>query len=361
MKITYSHKLLWPLLALVLVLAVVRMLLPHWIHHYLDRRIERMGPYHGAMAEVHLHIWRGSYTIENLRIDKIGAPSNEPFLMAPRTDIAVSYGRLLRGHLRSDVDFYNATVNFIDGKTESERQMGKGVNWSNELNILIPAEVNNIRVHNATVTFRNFISDPRVDLTMSNVNSTVTNLAPEESQRGARMATLHATASILGDAPLETQATFDPTNRFGNFHYHIHATGIQLVRVNALARAYTGLDFAAGTGDFTMELNAQNGQLDGYAEPVFKDLKLFSWKKDVEQEKKGPIKLLYEAAAQGVVSLLKGPTNDQLVTKVPISGRIGDSQFGEPQAIFNVVHESFVQAYKSQLTHLQPSPDEASH
>ena len=360
-KITYSHKLLWPLLALVLVLVVLRVLMPHWVRHYLDQRIERMGPYHGAMAEVHLHIWRGSYTIENLRIDKIGAPSNQPFLLAPRTEITVNYGELLHGRLRSDVDFYDATVNFIDGNTESERQMGKGVNWSNELNILIPAEVNNIRVHHGTVTFRNVVSNPRVDLTMSNVNSTVTNLAPEDGQRGTRVATLHTTATVLGDAPLETQATFDPTNRFGNFHYHIHATDIQLVRANALARAYTGLDFAAGTGDFTMELNAQNGQLDGYAEPIFKDLKLFSWKKDVEQEKKGPIKLIYEAAAQGVVSLLKGPSNDKLVTKVPISGRIGDSQFGEPQAIAEVVHHAFVEAYKAQLEHLQPAPDDSAH
>ncbi len=92
------------------------------------------------------------------------------------------------------------------------------------------------------------------------------------------------------------------------------------MRANALARAYTGLDFAAGTGDFTMELKAMNGYIEGYAEPVFKDLQMFSWKKDVQEEKKGPIKLLYEAAAQGVVSMLKSPSKDQLVTKVPLTG-----------------------------------------
>lgn len=357
MKLTHVHKALWrPLIALLLVLAVIRLLLPIGVHHYLDRRIEHMGPYHGSMSDVDLHIWRGSYTIRNLRVDKIGAPAKEPFLQAPRTEIAVSYGDLLHGHLRGQVDFYDAIVNLIDGKSESERQLGKGVNWSNELNILIPAEADAIRVHNGTVTFRNFVSSPRVDLRMSDVNGTVTNLSAAQSQNGVRQATLHATATILGDAPLETNATFDPANRFGDFHYHIRATHVQLVRANALARAYTGLDFAAGTGDFTMELKAKNGQLDGYAEPVFKDLKLFSWKKDVQEEKKGPIKLLYEAAAQGVVSLLKSPSKDELVTRVPISGRIGDSKFGEPQAIFGVVRNAFVQAYKAQLTHLEPSP-----
>jgi hypothetical protein len=360
-KSAHVHKLMWPLVALVLLFLIVRLLLPGWVRHYLDQRIEHMGPYHGSMADIDLHMWRGSYTIQNLRIDKAGAPLKDPFLNAPRTEITVSYSALLHGHLRGKVDFYDATVNFIDGKTESERQTGRGVNWSDELNILIPAELDEIRVHNGTVTFHNFVSSPRVDLVMSNVDSTVTNLSKAESQDGTRVAQLHTTATVLGDAPMETKASFDPTHRFGDFDYHIRVTNIQLVRVNALARAYTGLDFAGGTGDFTMELKAKNGYLEGYAEPVFKDLQMFSWKKDVEEDKKGPIKLLYQAAAQGVVSMLKSPSDDQIVTKVPIRGRIGDSQFGEPNAIFDVIHNAFVQAYKSQLEHLKPAPDDASH
>lgn len=361
MKLTHAHKLVGALIALAVVLIVMRLLLPGLVRHYLNQRIQDMGQYHGTMSDIDLHIWRGSYTIRDLRIDKAGAPPNEPFLNAPRTEISVSYGALLHSHLRGKVDFYEPTVNFIDGKSDSERQTGKGVNWSDELNILIPAELDELRVHDGTVTFRNFVSSPRVDLAMSNVNSTVTNLSQGSAQNGSRVAQLHTTATILGDAPLETNASFDPTNRFGDFNYHIRVTHIQLVRANALARAYTGLDFAAGTGDFTMELKAQNGYLEGYAEPVFKDLQMFSWKKDVQEEKKGPIKLIYEAAAQGVVSILKSPSNDQIVTKVTISGRIGDSKFGKPQAVVDVLQKAFVQAYKSQLEHLKPSPDDANH
>lgn len=361
MKLAHVHKLGWLLIAVMLVLIVVRVAMPFWVRHYLDGRIEHMGPYHGSMEAVHLHIWRGGYTIENLRIEKNGAPSSQPFLVAPRTEIDLGYGALLHGHLRGKVGFYDATVNFIDGNSESERQTGKGVNWSEELNILIPAELDEIDVHHGTVTFRNFVSSPRVDLKMTDVNGTITNLSRARREDGSRVATLHTTATVLGDAPLETNASFDPTDRFGDFSYHIHVTHIQLVRANDLARAYTGLDFAGGTGDFTMDLKATNGHLDGYAEPVFKNLQLFSWKKDVEQEKKGPIKLLYEAAAQGVASLLKDPSTDQLVTRVPISGRIDDSNVGKPQAIFNVLRTSFVQAYKSQLDHLKPAPDDASH
>lgn len=357
----FPRKLLWPLLALLLVLIVLRLLAPGWIRHYLDGRINSMGPYHGAMGAVNLHLWRGSYTIHDLRIDKLDAPTKEPFVSAPRIELTVSMAALLHGRLRGSVESYDTTVNLIDGNTEGERQLGKGVNWANELNILLPVEVDRIRVHNGTVTFRNVVSNPRVDLTMNHVESTVTNLSASKSDTGERVATLDTTATVLGDAPLQTHATFDPTNRFGDFNYHIRITNIQLVRANALARAYTGLDFAGGTGDFSMDLKASNGELKGEAQPVFKDLRFFSWKKDVEEEKKGPIKLLYQAAAQGVVSLLKAPSsNDQIVTKVPISGRIGgDSQIGGPQAIYEVLRHAFAEAYKQQLEHLEPSPGAA--
>jgi hypothetical protein len=94
-KRSHVHKLLWPSIALLLVLAVVRALLPGWIHRHLNQRIANMGAYRGSMADVELHIWRGSYTISQLRIDKIGAPAKEPFLSAPRTEIAMSYSEML--------------------------------------------------------------------------------------------------------------------------------------------------------------------------------------------------------------------------------------------------------------------------
>jgi hypothetical protein len=46
---------------------------------------------------------------------------------------------------------------------------------------------------------------------------------------------------------------------------------------------------------------------------------------------------------------------------VPISGRIDDGKVSTPQAIFNVLHTSFVQAYKSQLDHLKPAADDTNH
>jgi hypothetical protein len=97
---------------------------------------------------------------------------------------------------------------------------------------------------------------------MTDVNATVTNITNIQRRSGDRVADLHATAKILGDASFATSATFDPLSHFGDFSYQLKVTGIQLTRANALAQAYAGLDFASGSGEFTMELEAKNNGMD---------------------------------------------------------------------------------------------------
>lgn len=355
MQFRYRRHLGW-LLAVVAVLLVVRAILPYVVRHYLNARMDRMGSYHGQIADIDLHLWRGAYSIEGLRIVKVDGRFPAPLLDAPHTDIALSWIALGHGVFRGKITFARPTINFIAGHGEGDSQTGKGVDWRSKLKMLAPMRLDEINVAGGTVTFQSFVAHPRVDLKMTDVNGTVTNLTNIQRRSGNRVAELHATAKILGDAPFETRANFDPLNHFGDFYYELRATHIQLVRVNDLARAYAGLDFASGTGDFTMELQARNGQLDGYATPIFHDLQLFSWKKDVEQEKKGPLALAWEAVAQGVTSVFKNHAKDQFATRVPISGRIDDKHLDTEQAIINVLRNAFVKAYTPQLEHLQPAP-----
>lgn len=347
------------LLVLLAVLLVVRAVLPYVVRHYLNARMDRMGDYHGQIADIDLHLWRGAYSIDRLRIVKRTGQPGVPLLDAPRTDISLSWRALSHGVLRGKIDFHEPTVNFVDGRGKGDSQTGKGVDWRAKLRMLTPIRLDEVNVHDGTVTFRNFVSRPRVDLKMTAVHATATNLTNIDRRQGSRVATLDATARLLGDARLQTRASFDPLSHFGNFSYQLQVRGVDLTKANDLARAYTGLDFAGGHGDFTMELEAKDGALNGYAKPLFKELKIFSWKQDVQQDDKNPLRLAWEAVAQGVTSLFKNHAKDQFATRVPISGRIDDKRLGTFQAITGVLHNAFVKAYTPQLEHLKPAPDKA--
>jgi hypothetical protein len=360
MPLRYRRHLGWLLLVIVLLLAV-RAALPYAVRHYLNTRMDRMGDYHGQIADIDIHLWRGAYTVDGLKIVKVSGKVPVPLLDAPRTDIELSWRALTHGLVRGKVAFYRPVLNFVDGNGSGDSQSGKGVDWRSKLKMLTPMRLDEVSVTNGTVTFNNFVSSPRVDLKMTDVNATAANLTNVERKGGSRVARLHATARILGQAPLETHVEFDPLAHLGDFRFALRVSNIDLTKANSLARAYAKLDLASGNGDFTMQLQADDGQLEGYAKPLFHHLQIFSWKQDVEEEHKNPFQLAWEATAQLVISIFKNHSKDQFATRIPISGRIDDRKLGTFQAIINVLHNAFVKAYTPQLEHLKPAPAADKH
>src|SRR5690606_40130375 len=111
-------------------------------------------------------------------------------------------------------------------------------------------------------------------------------------------------------------------------------TGIDLTRANDLLRAYAKLDVEQGSGDFVMELKARDGQLDGYAKPLFRNVEIFNSKSDVEQEGKNPLQIAWEALAGGIQNLFKNQHFDQFATRDRKSTRLNSSHVKISYAVF---------------------------
>jgi hypothetical protein len=354
---TRYRRSLWIVAVIVIVLVAFRIALPSIVLRELNGKLAHMGSsYSGHIADIDIHLWRGAYSLDGLKITKVDGKVPVPLFEAPRTDIELSWRALARGRLRGSVHFFDPVLNFVDGKGQGDTQTGKGVDWRAQLRAIVPTKIEELHVTNGTVTFHNFVSSPKVDLKMTEVNGTATNLTNIQGEEGDRVAHLDVTAKVLGDAPLQAKAKFDPLEETGDFSYELTVRNIKLVRANDLARAYSGLDFAGGEGDFVMELEAKDRKLNGYAKPLFHGLKIFSWKQDVEQDKKNPLKLAYEAVAEGVTKLLKNQPKDQFATRVPISGTIDAKNMSVPEAIFGILRNAFIEAYKPNLEHLTTRP-----
>ncbi|MFT8007416.1 hypothetical protein, partial [Salmonella enterica] len=72
-------------------------------------------------------------------------------------------------------------------------------------------------------------------------------------------------------------------------------TGVPLKQLNDLSRAYGKFDFAGGTGDLVVEVEASNSQLDGYIKPLLRNVDIFDYEQDVANEDKGFFRGLWEA------------------------------------------------------------------
>lgn len=335
----------WPwLLALGAALVVLRLALPGLVRDAVNDRLASMGEYSGRVETVRLAIWRGAYRLEGLHIGKSSGAVPVPLLEVPGVDISVSWRDLLRGAVVAEVAFDAPTLHFVDGLGNDDSQAGTGVDWRQRLAGLVPIRIDEVRIRDGRVVFHNFHSDPPVSLEATRVQATVDNLTNVRDAQGERVAELAATALLFGSAALEADARFDPLGAPDSFDFRLRVMDIDLTRLNDLARAYAALDFESGSGEFVMELEADDRQLRGYAKPLLHDIGIFSWQGDVADGSRNPFRIAWEAVAEGVTRLFRNRPADQFGTRIEIRGELGDADLGTWGAIVGILRNAFVEA-----------------
>ena len=337
----------------VIVLIALRLALPYWVANYLNGKLDHMGDYHGHLADVDLHLWRGAYSIDQLVIVKRGDEQPVPLLKAPRIDLSVSWHALLHGAVVARVAFEQPELNFV-GRGNDVPQHGGGVDWRHKLEQMLPIRLDEVTVHDGEVHFRNFTSKPKVNLVADQLQASIHNLGNKRVRGQRRAADLELTARMFGQAPLQASARFDPleSKALQDFRLDVKLTNVDLTRINDFLKAYAHLDVESGSGDFVLQLEARNGQLNGYAKPLFREVDIFSLRHDIGQQHDNPLRAAWEAIAGGIQNLFKNQGKSQFATRVEIHGQIGDTQTSAWQAIVSILHNAFVKAYKAQFENL---------
>lgn len=155
----------WPLIglaSLVALLVALHLALPYLVRDYLNDKLADMGDYRGHVADVDLAWWRGAYRINGLRIVKTSGKVPVPLLDAPVIDLAVSWHSLIYDKaVVAKVIFEQPELNFVDGGNKQASQTGQGTDWRQQLEKLLPITLDEVRIDNGTLTFRNFNSNPR--------------------------------------------------------------------------------------------------------------------------------------------------------------------------------------------------------
>ncbi|KPA88584.1 putative protein involved in outer membrane biogenesis [Pseudomonas asplenii] len=356
MKRRYSWP-LWGLAIVVLLVVAVNLALPYLVRNYLNEKLADMGDYRGQVTDVDLALWRGAYRINGLEIVKVAGKVPVPFLKAPLIDLSVSWKALWENHaVVAEVQFVEPELNFVDGGANNRQasQTGQGTDWRAQLGKLLPITLNEVRIDNGRITFRNFNSQPPVNLQATQVNASLYNLTNIVDLKGHRDARFEGKALLLGHAPLETTATFDPLSNFEDFEFRLRATGIELRKVNDFAAAYGKFDFNGGSGDVVIEAQADKGRLTGYIKPLLHDVEVFDWQQDVENQDKSLLRSVWEAIVGAGETLLKNQKKNQFATRVELSGSVHQQDISAFAAFLQILRNGFIQAFNARYE--QPKP-----
>ncbi|XVJ46198.1 DUF748 domain-containing protein [Pseudomonas sp. UBT] len=357
MKRRYSG-LLWIVAVLVVVLIALDLALPYLVRNYLNDKLADMGDYRGQVTDVDVALWRGAYKINGLQIVKVDGKVPVPFVKAPLIDVSVSWHSLWYDHaVVAEMQFFQPEVNFVDGGSQQASQTGKGTDWREQLSKLLPITLNEVRIQDGKVAFHNFNSKPAVNIYATAVNASFYNLTNVVDVKGKRDASFEGKAQLLGQAPLEATAAFDPLSNFEDFEFRFRAKDIQLKRLNDFASAYGKFDFKAGTGDLVVEAQAEKGQLKGYIKPLLRNVEVFDWKQDVENKDKNIFRSIWEAVVGTSETVLKNQNKNQFATRVELSGSVHQQDISAFSAFLAILRNGFIQAFTARYEQPKPSAD----
>ncbi len=343
-----NKRVAWGLALLITALIALRLALPGWLMNRVNEELAEMGDYSGQIEDLDMQLWAGAYTLENLQVVKTTGEVPLPFIYAPITRISISWSALWHGSIVAMVDMEGAELNFVDDENGAT-QSGLGVNWHSKLESLAPFRLDEVRIHDGLVRFSNFSTEPAVSLEASQVEARVNNLTNIRDTGSARAADCELTATVLEQASLLVECVADPYRVLQDFRLKLKLTSLELKNLNEFLKAYAHLDVQSGQGEFIMELEARDGQLNGYAKPLFRDIQVFSWEQDIEQQDDNLFEAAWEAIVGGVENPFKNQQENQLATRVEISGSINDADTDTLEVIAGILKNAFIEAYRPQF------------
>ena len=330
---------------LAVLLIAGRAALPYVVLWYVNKTLDEVPGYHGVVRDVDLALWRGAYAIDGLDVKRTGGEIPVPFFSCPRTEFSVSWGAIWNGALVGEIDFRRPVLNLVAGPTEETTQNDVDARWQDKVAELFPLRIDRFEVHDGTAHFRNFHTDPKVDVEIDDLHVLARNLTNSREVSETLVATIEAEGRPLGDAVLEVKSKLDPYAKEPTFDLDAKLERVDIRKLNDLLRAYGGFDAEGGTLAIYAELASANGAFTGYVKPLVEDLNIL----DLDEEAETPFHKLWEGLVDVVSRLFRNLPRDRFGTKVQYSGRYDQPKYSVLAIIGQAVKNAFIKALSPEL------------
>jgi hypothetical protein len=123
----------------------------------------------------------------------------------------------------------------------------------------------------------------------------------------------------------------------------VRLMGLDVTKLNDLARLYGGFDFKSGWFDVVVEVDSRNGLIAGYVKPLLRNLEIFNLPQDVVEDH--PLEFVWKAILGTTTAVLKNQPRDQFGTVIPFTGDVASTQPDLLATIGNVLRNGFIRAY----------------
>jgi hypothetical protein len=343
------------LLGVIVLLIVVRAALPEAVKYYANKTLDELDGYSGHIDDVDLALIRGAYVIQGVRIVKTGGKAPVPFFSAAELDLSVQWGALLDGAIVSEIDVYRPKLNFVTAakdeiasKKETEtkqEQVEPAANWTDVVKDLVPFKINRFTINDGEVHYRDFSSEPKVDIFVQDIVAAARNLTNSEDKAGSLVASFEGRALAMQSGKIAFKGKVDPYAKNPTFESSFRLDELELKQLNPYLRAFANVDVEKGTLMIDSEFAAKGGRFEGYVKPFIDKLDVLQWQK----EKESVPNKLWQGLVEVTSEILRDQSRERTAARIPLEGRFDKPEIGVWSAIGSVLKNAFIQALRRGL------------
>lgn len=337
-------------LAIIVLLIGIRLALPYFVLRYVNKVLNDIPGYRGSVEDVDLHLWRGAYGIDSLKLDEIKGEVPVPFLLIKKIDLSIQWNALFEGAIVGEVDMLRPEIIFAAGPAKGTGQTGEETDWTKPLKELMPLTINRFQVNNGKISYLDLYSDPKVDIYIEHLQLVAYNLNNVEDKNNALPSTLTATGTSIGGGKLMVDLKMNALKKIPDLDLNLEFTDVTLKSLNSFIKAYAKIDVESGSFDMFSEIVLNDGNFDGYVKPVIRNIKILNLEED-NKDKENVFQLLWEGIAGLFGEAFENQSKDQIATRVPIEGRVDNVQTNVWKTIFNVFKNAFIEAFQKEIDH----------
>ncbi|MEY4640170.1 MAG: hypothetical protein RLZZ227_164 [Pseudomonadota bacterium] len=345
----YSKPVLLGIVVTLVILLILRISAAYTLQWYVNRKLDESPQYAGHVGDIDLMVLRGAYSIEDVEIVKTEGEVPVPLFAASAIEFSVLWTALFNGAVVGEVEMFDPQINIVDSNDESRKQTGEGGQWLAMFDDLFPLKMDRTVIHNGQVHFRNFDSEPKIDIFLSEIEGNAQNLANAQATTDSRIAEIELSARAMDVSDLTLAAAFDPTTEKPTFDVNMQLLQLPIMQLDNFINEYAPFDVEAGSVDVASELAARDGLLQGYVKPIIYNLEVFKWSEDIGEDNDNPLVALWEGLVDVVAELLENQPRDQIASYIPLQGDINAPDTNLFVAVAGIFKNAFVEAYQANI------------
>ena len=313
-------------------LIMIRIALPFVILRTINKELEVLPTYTCVVQDISMSLIDQSITLKGIKMTKKNGKIDVPFFVSG--DINVFLESYEKRTVKVIVE--TCILNLVKGKTKELSQL----TIDDELKEMlkeIPLKPNTFILHHAEVHFIEKYRSPNIDLSVKNITIDGRNIENSDGSAAKFPAILTINGEFEG-GKLKAVAKLNKQEKQPRVNLVSSLRPFQIKNARNFLKVYADLDVDSGTLAATSIINIYEGRMDGFIDPVAKNL---VFHKDYDKEKPKLGKRIKQSLLDGVSKLL-GREEEKIETRIELHGTMGEVKIDVWKVVSEGLKNSFI-------------------